>query len=233
MKFFLPNDCYSTRSMLSFRGYEVTTRATDSYDAMIFTGGSDICPFLYGQKSHPYTSYNLARDLREVSAIKSKSVKFPKIGLCRGAQLLNVMSGGSMVQHITGHPNTHDIRDERTGNLIRVNSIHHQMMDLSDNCILLATTNRCKTRQWESADFVVEYDQGDEGYINDWEDPEAFFCPDTNSLGVQYHPEYLNEGSAGRKIFWDWFDEFLLDEVKYNRDKRVAIEAKTNKKGAA
>src|SRR5688572_28160 len=89
-------------SMFKHRGWNLAETDQDA-DAVIFTGGADITPFLYGERVIQGTHVNFTRDLEEVRLFKSLPSKLPKIGICRGGQFLNVMSGGSMFQDVDGH----------------------------------------------------------------------------------------------------------------------------------
>ena len=71
-------------------------------DGLIFSGGSDIDPALYGGSSHPsITRADPERDLFELEFAKEVlSKETPVLGICRGLQLLNVATGGDLVAHV-------------------------------------------------------------------------------------------------------------------------------------
>src|SRR5687768_16963203 len=71
-------------------------------DLICFTGGEDVTPSLYGEVKHPLTYNNPERDKHEVEYF-NQFIGIPKVGICRGGQFLNVMSGGKLHQHILGH----------------------------------------------------------------------------------------------------------------------------------
>lgn len=99
-------------------------------DLVQFTGGEDVTPEIYGQlntESHN----NYTRDHREAGEFAiAKRLGKPMAGICRGGQFLNVMCGGSMIQHVEGHATgkTHLITNGWSGEFISVTSTHHQMM---------------------------------------------------------------------------------------------------------
>ncbi len=73
-----------------------------SLDGMLLTGGADINPQRYGQKAGPHTQ--ASEDLRDAfestlldAALASQK---PLLGVCRGAQMLNVHLGGTIHQHL-------------------------------------------------------------------------------------------------------------------------------------
>lgn len=71
-------------------------------DGFFFTGGADIDPGRYGEKSHPESGpFQPLRDVLEFSMLeKVYASEKPILGVCRGAQLLNVFLGGALYQHI-------------------------------------------------------------------------------------------------------------------------------------
>ena len=94
-------------------------------DLIVFSGGADISPSIYGERN--YASHvNPARDAWETT-VYTYAVEnhIPCLGICRGHQLLNALSGGKLVQNITdSHPGIHNLVSELFP--IVVNSYHHQ-----------------------------------------------------------------------------------------------------------
>ena len=67
----------------------------DEPDLVVFLGGEDVNPKLYNEEVLPCTRFNEKRDKFEIDVFNNfKTV--PKVGICRGGQLLNVLSGGAM-----------------------------------------------------------------------------------------------------------------------------------------
>ena len=99
--------------------------------AVLFGGGTDVSPRLYGERVGRYTDHpDDNRDNFETQCfLECDYDGRPMIGICRGSQFLTVMVGGSLVQHVTGHAvgKCHDIVTH-DGRQLRVNSFHHQMM---------------------------------------------------------------------------------------------------------
>jgi len=76
----------------------------DQADGVIPIGGFDVDPHRYGQEPHP-TAMIAPRDQEEfeVALVRGALERgTPMLAICRGAQLLNVILGGSLHQHITG-----------------------------------------------------------------------------------------------------------------------------------
>ncbi|GLW71913.1 gamma-glutamyl-gamma-aminobutyrate hydrolase [Kitasatospora phosalacinea] len=71
-------------------------------DGLVIAGGEDVDPALYGERPHPRTvATAAARDLWEAALIRAAlAAGTPLLGICRGMQLLNVVCGGSLVQHL-------------------------------------------------------------------------------------------------------------------------------------
>jgi putative glutamine amidotransferase len=74
----------------------------DSVDGLIFSGGSDLDPELYGQDAHPETKDVVrARDDAELALLRGALDRdLPVLAICRGSQVLNVALGGDLVQHL-------------------------------------------------------------------------------------------------------------------------------------
>ncbi len=119
----------------------------DRLDAVVFAGGADLDPGLYGEEPHPETTgLRPERDAAEVPLMKAALDRdVPLLGICRGMQVLAVVRGGTLVQHLpdtVGHqghrpaPGTygrHDVRlaagslaHRLLGDRVNVPSYHHQ-----------------------------------------------------------------------------------------------------------
>tara|TARA_B110000977_G_scaffold62752_1_gene85300 strand:- start:6 stop:671 length:666 start_codon:yes stop_codon:yes gene_type:complete len=74
----------------------------DGLDALIVTGGADINPQRYGQDlgEHTQASENLRDEFEEALLSVALARKMPVLGICRGAQMLNVHLGGTLHQHL-------------------------------------------------------------------------------------------------------------------------------------
>jgi gamma-glutamyl-gamma-aminobutyrate hydrolase PuuD len=116
-------------------------------DGLILSGGADIDPAVYGADPHPETTVvQPQRDDAELALLRAAlDRELPVLAICRGMQVLNVIHGGDLHQHLpelVGHdghrakPGTfseHAVRLEpasRIGGLIgpraEVKSSHHQ-----------------------------------------------------------------------------------------------------------
>lgn len=182
-------------------GYTVSLLRAKA-DIFVFPGGSDVCPVLYGEKPLPDTDYDLDRDLTEVKLFKSIPMKAPKIGICRGGQFLNVMSGGSMYQDVNGHTKSHSIRDTKTNKSVFVTSTHHQMMIPAAHGKILADADESTMRETEMNKFTREKNNKDAE-----RDTEAVWYEYNNTLCFQPHPEY------SMKSCHDYFFELVAQYI--------------------
>lgn len=173
----------------------------DILDGLIITGGAfDVSPELYGDGArHEKTSTKDNRTQFEF-AITQGAIerKMPVLGICGGEQLLNVVLGGTLIQHIPDtvknaleheqknprHEPGHTVTIARRtllheivgGDTMDVNTAHHQAIA-------------------KPAPGAVVNATASDGVIEGIELPSHPFC-----LGVQWHPEYSVD-AADKKIF--------------------------------
>jgi len=170
------------------------TDVLESLDGIMFAGGDDVDPAHWGAERHPATEVDAARDASELQLMRAAlEMDLPVLGVCRGMQVMAVVAGGSLHQHLpdlVGHANhqaksgtdplaadaasygRHDVviepgsaAHDLLGSRLTVNSFHHQSVD--DPGSFTATG-------WCPDDRVVEI----------IEDPGHSYA-----LGVQWHPE--------------------------------------------
>ena len=168
-------------NMFISNGWNVVDNLADA-DLVQFTGGEDVSPHLYGAEPHPTTFSNGRRDSQERALFERiLSMGKPMVGICRGGQFLNVMSGGAMWQDVDGHAigGVHMATDVCTGMTVAVSSTHHQMMKPSKAGKVLTTAAECSRRENV---YPIE------GTFQD--DVEVVYYKDTNCLCFQPHPEF-------------------------------------------
>lgn len=166
---------------------------TDLVDALILQGGADVSPSTYGHAAlRPEWQGDAIRDRYEIELIDSfRRAGKPILGICRGAQMLNVAFGGTLVQDIASQrPGSvrhvdaeqydllsHTIDLDPEGMLatlypaaltgLKVNSIHHQAVEQL------------------GANLEIEARCAEDGTI------EAIRARDADFIvGVQWHPEF-------------------------------------------
>lgn len=177
--------------MFARKGWEVVNDIKQA-DLIQFTGGEDVSPSLYGQHKHPATVANAARDLLEISIARwAAREKIPMTGICRGGQLLNVLSGGGLWQDVNNHRlhSHHMVYDEIEGYSYKASSIHHQMMRPTKDGLILATA-RCSTRrEGMTPNGIPTIWENKEPFTDD---VEAVVYWEPMVLCFQPHPERLN-----------------------------------------
>ena len=157
-------------------------------DGLVMTGGADPDPALYGEDPHPELgAVERGRDDWELALIRAAlDARIPMLCVCRGAQLLNIALGGTLVQHLDSHEHAgwdrpridrcHTVRvspgsraEAIYGGDIPTNSLHHQAVG-------------------RVGDGVVVTGATDDGVV------EAFEVQDRPEVfAVQWHPEMLSD----------------------------------------
>lgn len=163
------------------KGYGITNIQKQA-DILCFIGGWDIDPSLYNQKRNKEARVNVSfeDDRRDTAAWKMSEAPQTKVGICRGGQFLNVMNGGKLYQHVSGHATPHKIIDTLKGREIKVSSSHHQMMIPSVSGEVLAYS------EGVGYSFMTEKDTVERPEI----EPEVVWYQGTKSLCYQAHPEW-------------------------------------------
>lgn len=168
-----------------------------------FTGGEDVSPELYGDTSPlGYCHNNTHRDKTErfiFDIAYENGIKMA--GICRGSQFINVMSGGRMMHHIEHHAGERHKMRTLTGEIVEVNSSHHQMSVLGPDGILFGWSDPKR-----SDVYIGRNDKPEEAPEKE---TEAFYYPGTRCVGVQYHPEWLDSTHEGFIFYKNLIDNFL------------------------
>lgn len=184
-------------------------------DIVLFTGGEDINPAIYGKEPHP-TSYwpggcseIMGRDLREIKAFKRVRPDALAYGTCRGMQLLAALNGAILCQDVSNHwcAGTHEIHNDN-GDKYRITSLHHQMVypfDLNPEWydILFKTTPRSEHYYGDGIDKTM-YELHGEPEVILFHKPGLPKC-----LGVQGHPEMMSNNAPVVKMLNKLIDSIL------------------------
>jgi len=184
------------------------SQALDGLDGILFTGGSDVRPSLYGAaETHPTVEIDDERDGFELPLAKAALERaLPMLAICRGVQVLNVAAGGTLVQDLPSErpgglnhsvlmPRTaitHDVAvvpgsrlaevvapNLKDDGRLDVNSRHHQAVDVVAPGFAVSAT---------AADGTIEAIEA----VN----PRAGFC-----VGVQWHPENFWQTGETTSLF--------------------------------
>jgi len=138
----------------------------------------------------------------------------PIVGICRGAQLLCALAGGSLIQDVRGHAGAnHMVQDVRTNELTAVNSLHHQQLYLeempNDSYELLATAVHSYNTKANPISVGSGHTWKNNAPIYVKYEPEAVWFPKIKGLAIQWHPEYLNNNHPSQVYVQQLFDEFI------------------------
>ena len=171
-----------------------TEETLERIDGLLVTGGEDINPSHYGREVDPEAGVemNPARDALELPLLRAAMERdMPVLGLCRGMQALNVVSGGSLLQDLPDHRALKDDGEWESsrhriwvspgsklaaalgsGGRVRVNSLHHQGLREAQ-----------RSRRLLASAYSL-----DDGIIEALESPHHRWV-----VAVQCHPEWQKE----------------------------------------
>ncbi len=180
---------------------EMAQAYLDGIDALVVTGGAfDVDPALYGGGAkHPTVKTKDRRTAFEWAATQGALARdLPVLGICGGQQLLHVVLGGTLIQHIPEAikaPLAHEQpnpRDE-AGHEVEIvrGTLLHRIVETDRLDVNSAHHQAAKD---VPPDVVVDAKAPD-GVIEGIEAPRFRFC-----LGVQWHPEF-HISAGDRKIF--------------------------------
>ena len=160
----------------------------DLADGVLLIGGKDYDPRFYGEPPRPETVMTRKRphfDIAFGEAVLARAM--PVMGICAGCQLLCIVSGGKLIQHLPdagAHTDgvTHHARVTATGAFSRacgakpgeeltVNSFHHQAVDPNHPGRNMRVTARAFDGSVEGIELEGE----------------------RMVLGVQFHPERMDD----------------------------------------
>lgn len=166
------------------------------FDAFVLTGGRDARTEAFGEPTHPKaTPVHPDRQAYETALLEAlgRRPAAPVLGVCLGMQMMALMAGGRLNQHMPDDvataarhegDNAHAVRaaGEKSGGALgdmgraTVTSNHHQAVRDPGRLRVIAVA--------------------DDGVIEAIDDPERPFY-----LGVQWHPERTPEAALGAELF--------------------------------
>jgi len=168
----------------------------DRLDGLVIGGGDDIEPTRYGAQIEPAVKIDPARDALELAALDWADTQGrPVLGICRGAQMINIHRGGSLHTDIykvyieaprlrTVLPRKIVCIDRDSGLFrilrepeCRVNALHHQSVDRLGHGVQVAARDI-------------------HGIVQAVEVPDRPFL-----VGVQWHPEFLVTDRGQLRLF--------------------------------
>lgn len=177
-------------------------------DLVIFPGGADVSPKIYGHPKHKYTHDNIERDEVE-TAIYEDAVRQGKyiLGICRGSQFICAKQPkGMLVQHQPNPLGVHGIKTY-DGRKVDITSTHHQAMYPFN-----MEEGSYKILGW--TEKMLEFHQdGDEKELNPPKECEIVYFPKVKALGIQGHPESMSSNHDTNIYLRDLLDKFLENKL--------------------
>jgi putative glutamine amidotransferase len=200
--------------LLDLREREALEQVIAECDGLVLQGGADVSPSWYGEEPlRPEWNGDAIRDRHEIAAIEvALELGKPILGVCRGAQVLNVARGGSLYQDInTQVPDSLVHRDWH-----RYEIIEHPVTVVADSWLagvytgvpelLINTVHHQAIRQVATGFEIAA--RAPDGIIEAIEDIRAGHW----LVGVQWHPEWLDgspEGGPHRSPGAPVFERFI------------------------
>lgn len=202
--------------------YDMGFRGTNDLmiaDLCVFTGGEDVNPQRYNEVAISECGRpNEKRDAHEATTYRNcVEFKVPMVGICRGAQFLNVMNGGRLWQHVDNHGSSHHVKCLLTDEVFTATSTHHQMMRPASNGEIIGIAHKVtpdvtfKTPSLTTTRMAAGITQ-----IPSVEDvdPEIVWYEETRSMCVQFHPEYHKGTEQCRPFFIRLVESFYPELFK-------------------
>lgn len=181
---------------------KVTARAPRdprSIDGLIFGGGADVYPKRYQGQPKPGYRYDLARGDMEASwALAARRHDLPVLGVCRGAQMLNVLAGGTL------HTDLSEFDTQRPSHVVSrffhrfpVRIRYKSKLALLTKCAKQMRVNAIHSQAIDRLGVGLTVSAREaNGVVQAIEDPNQTFW-----LGVQFHPEFLIYRAPFRRLF--------------------------------
>lgn len=182
---------------------EEVERLTDQFDGILIIGGGDVAIERYGGKEHPSVSApNLDRDALEIAITRmALAYNLPLFGICRGEQVMNVATGGTLYSDIPSQFET--VLNHSQPEDIPITKLTQQVQILTgSNLFSIVRTDRLWTNTFHHQAVNALGDGfracafGSDGLIEAIESPDHPFA-----VGVQWHPEGLQNYSEHAALF--------------------------------
>jgi putative glutamine amidotransferase len=172
--------------------HSLIPQIVDLLDGVLFTGGNDLDPALYGEAWHPKAvRVDADRQNFELALIAEvERRRVPALAICLGCQLMNVHRGGSLTQFLPDDPNKQEHRRAAPGEPVRRHAIRIEPDSVLGRAIgkpeVSANTYHKQAVNKVGRSLRVTA-VADDGTIEALEDPTLPLF-----AAVQWHPERLN-----------------------------------------
>ena len=189
---------------------ESPRKVVSEVDGVLLTGGGDVDPVFYGEERHASVEdAEPGRDEFELDlARRAMAADLPLLAICRGAQVLNVAAGGTLVQDIPSRLATglsHSVREPKNApshdiTLIPGSRLARVLGQRVDEACACRVNSRHHQAVGRIGDGLVVSAVAPDGVVEAIESEAGRFC-----VGVQWHPE--NFWATGE--FRGLFDAFV------------------------
>jgi putative glutamine amidotransferase len=185
-------------------------------DGLLLTGGGDVDPALYGEDRHDSVEdAEPGRDEFEIDlARRAIEANLPLLAICRGAQVLNVAAGGTLVQDIPtslGASLPHSVTEPKDAIAHDITVTPGSVLERILGGTASAATCRVNSRHHQAVGRIgqglVASATAPDGVVEAIEKPDARFC-----LGVQWHPENFWRSGEFSPLFQRFVAEASRDE---------------------
>jgi gamma-glutamyl-gamma-aminobutyrate hydrolase PuuD len=182
----------------------------DSVDGLIFSGGSDLDPELYGEQAHPETNgWVRERDDFELGLMQAALARdVPLLAICRGSQVLNVALGGDLEQHVPDRVQS-DLHKETPGVFAE-----HDVAVVQGTTLATILGDRADVKSHHHQGYgelgsgLREAARAADGTVEALEDPTRRF-----TVGVLWHPEEGEDPAL--------FEALVREAGEYRQSKRA------------
>lgn len=177
----------------------VLKRYLEGIDGLLIVGGDDVDPRLYGEipRSRTRVIFPKRTTFETWLYQAGKRRRLPIFGICYGMQLINVLEGGTLYQHL--HPRKTGTRIDHRGRRkpkhhVQINPGTH-LADILGTREAAVISDHHQAIRYLAPDFVASC-VADDGIIEAIEHPDM-----PQVLAVQWHPERLPYSRATRRLF--------------------------------
>jgi putative glutamine amidotransferase len=174
---------------------------TMRFDGLLFTGGRDVHPQRYGQVPHAAVEVlDAGREAWDLELLRAalRHPTLPILGICLGIQELNVVLGGTLVQHVPDLGGCIDHRAPETGDRLHAVTLcaGTRLAARLGVAVLPVTTRHHQGLDRLGQGLVVSA-RAEDGLVEavEWGAPGRFV------VGVQWHPERNAESPGSQALF--------------------------------
>jgi len=183
-------------------------RAVD-FDGVLFAGGEDVDPAFYGEeKKYDSVDINYDRDQFEMKLLEhALHRRLPILGICRGAQVINVGFGGTLYQDLSQDATPELEHRQTDAGKSRGDTTHAVTVTEPDSLLAGAVSGSCRVNSLHHQ-AIKRLGHGlkvtahsEDGFVEAVEAANDY----PFLLAVQWHPEEISDHPEQRRIF----EEFI------------------------